>query len=929
VPLTGARVQNPRGVPPTPVPEPIPVTGCRHDGFGNALKAFGILRALNVCAAEGHADPNAEAWWDTDTGVYQLRSPRYPTEGALAVFFEKHYRPTPVFSPWNTGGGLDEKKEITFRLSRGPVALFLWRNRRKLKALGLRPGRHRWRLGRMQFDLTPGGDPLGLEVPAELIINARTSSGKKPKEKLEIRWNPSHEQKLTDFARQNADNWFAAGLSKAVRDTIARGGFVGEEATFALKDRAALAGVAVPSDIEQLIRVKKSGKKAVMARVESAFSDDLSLMSALRVARKHFHQFEQVEDSRKFRGAAASYRDQLGDSAAIALDAVLSVHTRTVSDNPAFLNRGCGEGDNSELFRSFWNCVLSFLAGPRSQIEAALFAKSGSVFSKEKAPGTPFFPDLIKTYNNGLNWILEVFPFCALDFVLAVEGALAFRGSAARSLGARNGNFAAFPFVFETSEDMSDEKNEVKGPALSIWLPLWNRPATFAELESFILDSQARLPGREPRFTAEFVRATRSQGVAAGFAGYQEFRFKMKGTRVPWVCTGRYLAAGAAQVLADSSELLRPLDEAGFLDQLRIEGKEGRVHRRLLAGILDAVEDAVCEGEPHRYLAILERIFEPVRLLAKSKRFQDLTSEYFRKPIEQLVFCPPLPQKPWLAALGQLEAEPEFEIARAVASILGCSRQSDGQWPAAEPLLGSLLPLKTTENSRYLPKPPSPQAVWSGLDLCGDLARVLARRYHDSRTDDAPALVSAYPARLASVLQFLRGELDDERIARYIEGLSLIGWMPFREANQPDWRRSDDGEPPRPIPLPYAAIRGLLQIELNRAVSGSEPRHRTSLRTLALLRERSSSGVAAATAEALHRLSIAGVPNPYGAAAREEKPTLAGRDIIWIEGGALAIAEPLAARLAAAVCVPLRWSDRFALFHAITLPQTKEPKENI
>src|ERR1035438_4349134 len=48
---------------------------------------------------------------------------------------------------------------------------------------------------------------------------------------------------------------------------------------------------------------------------------------------------------------------------------------------------------------------------------------------------------------------------------------------------------------------------------------------------------------------------------------------------------------------------------------------------------------------------------------------------------------------------------------------------------------------------------------------------------------------------------------DDERIARYIEGLSLIGWMPFREANQPDWRRSDDGEPPRPIPLPYAAIQ--------------------------------------------------------------------------------------------------------------------------
>jgi CRISPR-associated protein Csx17 len=372
--------------------------------------------------------------------------------------------------------------------------------------------------------------------------------------------------------------------------------------------------------------------------------------------------------------------------------------------------------------------------------------------------------------------------------------------------------------------------------------------------------------------------------------------------------------------------LLSPLDEVGFLDQLRINlkdpKKDGRVHRRLLAKILDAVEDAVSEGEPHRYLAVLEGLFEPTRLLATSKHFQ--------KPIAQIVFPPPLPQQPWLEALRELEAEPEFEIARAVASIVGHARRSDGHLSDAEPFLGSILPLNLAGNRRYLPDPPSPQAVWSGSDLCLDLARVLGRRYHDSRTDDVPALLSAYPARLETVLRFLQGDLNDERIARYIEGLSLINWLPNRRRDPPNSPHDSVEEGPRrPIPLPYAAIRSLLQTELDQPAGGAKPRRCSSLRTLALLRERSSSGVGAATVEALQRLSIYGVPNPYGVAAQVEKPNLLGRDIVRIAGRALVVAEPLAARLAAAVCVPLRWHDRFALFRAVTLPQTKELKENI
>ena len=90
---------------------------------------------------------------------------------------------------------------------------------------------------------------------------------------------------------------------------------------------------------------------------------------------------------------------------------------------------------------------------------------------------------------------------------------------------------------------MVDDGNEVKGTAMALWLPLWERHTTFAELARFISDAQARLPGKDARFSAEFVRALHAQGVDAGFSGWQEFRFKMKGSRVPWITTGRYVGA--------------------------------------------------------------------------------------------------------------------------------------------------------------------------------------------------------------------------------------------------------------------------------------------------------------------------------------------------------------------------------------------------
>ena len=99
------------------MPVPLHLHGCRHDILGHYWKAIGLLRVLTKCADEALRDLDAEGWWDSSTACFCLRSPKYPTREKLMEFFEKYYQPTPFFPLWNTGGGLDEKKEIEFSIA--------------------------------------------------------------------------------------------------------------------------------------------------------------------------------------------------------------------------------------------------------------------------------------------------------------------------------------------------------------------------------------------------------------------------------------------------------------------------------------------------------------------------------------------------------------------------------------------------------------------------------------------------------------------------------------------------------------------------------------------------------------------------------------------------------------------------------------------
>jgi CRISPR-associated protein Csx17 len=406
------------------------------------------------------------------------------------------------------------------------------------------------------------------------------------------------------------------------------------------------------------------------------------------------------------------------------------------------------------------------------------------------------------------------------------------------------------------------------------------------------------------------MRALHSQGVDAGFAGWQEFRFKMKASRVPWITTGTYVEPRFREDATRLNRALQPLDESRFLDhfEIRWKGKKADAQSPHLVGaaINDAMEVATRETSPRSCLELLHTIFLACR--------KSTISETFRKMLRGGPrFFRPLPMNDWNALFAGFD-EPEFRIARAVASIVGQEAQPNGKYSEVLPMLGSLLPLKLGRSGWYLPLKGerSYQGVWTGTDTCHDLAAVLARRHLDSLTDVRPALESSFGAPMSDVLAFLRGELDDRLISRWIEALSLIGWR-LVKVDEPLPQRER-----HTIPVEYAALRTLLELEL---CADSDSSKRRSQQPIVLLCQRSSGTLSLAVAEALRWISIWGVPSP-DRKSRIEKERLAGGDMIRVSASDFRPAVA-AARLAPAVCIPLHWSERETLFREVSLLQTE------
>src|SRR5690606_16823660 len=141
-----------------------------------------------------------------------------------------------------------------------------------------------------------------------------------------------------------------------------------------------------------------------------------------------------------------------------------------------------------------------------------------------------------------------------------------------------------------------------------------------------------------------------------GFSGWQEFRFRMKGSRVPWVTAGYFTEARYNASATLLNRALEPFDATRFIEQFEIIWEGGaasaRSPHRIRADLNAAVENAFVATTAENSLEILCAVFDACKKLAVSKSFRE------NSRLQRPAFFAPLPMLEWCELLRDLEEVP-------------------------------------------------------------------------------------------------------------------------------------------------------------------------------------------------------------------------------------------------------------------------------
>lgn len=480
------------------------------------------------------------------------------------------------------------------------------------------------------------------------------------------------------------------------------------------------------------------------------------------------------------------------------------------------------------------------------------------------------------------------------DFVLMIEGALLLGGAAVRRLGVGLSSKAAFPFTVRSSAAgfaSGSDADAMTGRG-ELWLPLWPRPASLAELRSLFGEGRAEVTGRPVRDGVDFARAVASLGVDRGVKQFIRLSFLKRSGKA-------FLAAPLGRVLVGQQEfvdLIRQLDP--WLDRFRGACADKNAPPRFktaLRGIEDAIFELCRYGGPTFFQALVVAVGRAERDLANGERFR---TDKRLSPVGGL-------SRDWITAAN--DKTPEFEIALALAGIYDSEGRLGPLRSNLEPVVvwrgnNGGLAAKWAEKDRAI--------VWNSADLAANLSAALRRRLTDAGRSGCTNLpVSAANfASLATVSRFLTGELDEERIEDLLWGLMLFPQTPGM-FNRP----AEDCDAP-PLPRAYALLK-LLFLPHPLTVDGMSVTIKAEPSVVPLL---AAGQVGEACRVAMRRLRASGLsPLPH--------PRSGGvvRDADWqelkylVNGGQ---------RMAAALLLPLSYASVKRLRDLVVREATAEPQ---
>lgn len=455
------------------------------------------------------------------------------------------------------------------------------------------------------------------------------------------------------------------------------------------------------------------------------------------------------------------------------------------------------------------------------------------------------------------------------DFVLILEGAIAFRGQATRRMGARNDMRAAIPFAVAAQAVGHATRGTEKAVRGEQWMPLWERPASWADVSALFGEGRAQLGRSSARRPLDFARAIARLGVARGLTGFVRYGYLERNGQ-------SNLAVPLSRVEVAAHPRTRLIDEiGGWLDHLQREADDAPARFSASIGVLsDAVFDVLTRDvEPGRWQLVLSAIDEVQQVQASGTAFK-------------VGPCPTL-SPGWIDAAG--DGSPEWRLALSLGSA--ARGYKDGR--PFDSVRAHALPLDPKKGWKYEIGADkrlinNQRVVMTGREPLNDLIALVERRLVEasqraSRTLPLVAQNGA-GARLDDLARFLCGEVDVERVVALGRALMALDWARVRLPRvrvDPRGDRPDEAwDALRLCALPFPV------------------RDRTIATEPAMFRRLASGDAAGAVELALRRLRASGLRPPLAAAIADT--TTARR---W----AAAFAFPIVPAVAAAM------ADRFEI----------------
>lgn len=235
-------------------------------------------------------------------------------------------------------------------------------------------------------------------------------------------------------------------------------------------------------------------------------------------------------------------------------------------------------------------------------------------------------------------------------YLLSIEGTLAFAATATRRLGSQRSKASA-PFTVAASASGYASTARGESAKGEMWMPLWERPWTQAELASVLNEGRAVWSGGQARDGTDLLRAIRTLGVDRGIGAFERYSFLERHGQSPTaIATGRIRVHEDERVrlTAELDRWIRSLNR-GSDDRVPAAV---RVARNRVGHALHRCAD---RAAPSHLLNLLTEVANAERAVSRSSGFRKTSAI---EPVPELSGA-------WTKEFHCLE--PEFLIARLLA----------------------------------------------------------------------------------------------------------------------------------------------------------------------------------------------------------------------------------------------------------------------